>query len=156
MRRGHYDQLVAEGGDEGAGGSGGAPSTPAVIATMEELLSAVRSSAAEQSGAAAEQSGGAAGQSGAACGYEWLPLAAQEGLVRLLAAGVLRAPGKVKPAQEHVAKGGRRPGVAPTGVGSPLREGRRRWGRSTLALPRPRPGTPHTPPRASQIGRAHV
>ncbi|GBF89516.1 hypothetical protein Rsub_02088 [Raphidocelis subcapitata] len=101
MRRGHFDQLVAEGGNQGAGSSGGASSDPAAITTMEELLSAVRASAAGQSDAAAA----AAAQSGAVCGYEWLPLPAQEGLVRLLAACVLRAPGKVKPALDHVAKG---------------------------------------------------
>jgi hypothetical protein len=78
---GHYDALVR--GDDGGDASG----APPVVATMEELLEVVRG-------------GGGAGA------YEWLPAAAQEGLVQLLAATVLRAPGKVKPALEHVAKGG--------------------------------------------------
>jgi hypothetical protein len=84
IRLGHYDQLVrpADAADASA--------PPAAIVTLEELLAAVKAD------------GGAAA---AAAAYEWLPTAAQEGLVHLLAATVLRAPGKVKPALEHVAKG---------------------------------------------------
>jgi len=63
-----------------------AAATPVAIATMEELLAAVRAS-------------------GGAGAYEWLPVDAQEGLAQLLAATVLRAPGKVKPALAHIHKG---------------------------------------------------
>jgi hypothetical protein len=49
---------------------------------------------------------GAVAASEGAAAYEWLPLEAQEGLVRLLASTILRGPGKVKPALAHVSQGG--------------------------------------------------
>lgn len=82
MRLGHYDQLLKFPPDA----RDAASPVPIAIATMEELLAAVKAS-------------------GGAGSYEWLPAAAQEGLVALLAASVLRAPGKLKPAAAHVEKG---------------------------------------------------
>jgi hypothetical protein len=93
IRLGQYDQLVRAEGDAVApspasGGGSAAAATPTAIATMEELLAAVQAS-------------------GGAGSYEWLPVEAQEGVVRLLAAVVLRAPGRVKAALAQVDKGER-------------------------------------------------
>jgi hypothetical protein len=103
MRLGQYDQLVRM--PDGAGDA----AAPVAVSTLEELLEAVRAGGGGGGGGgggaeAAARAGGGAAAAGAPP-YEWLPVDAQEGLVRLLAAGILRAPGRVKPALAHTERG---------------------------------------------------